>query len=169
MGSCPAPTSPRSCATPARPSCTWTRPAAPPASATSWTWCSGSTGNTWRRAPARTTWRVASLPTSSPSVCKAPCPRRWTSAGRPRRPGGSTAWPTTWLAGGGIRGGRVIGATDEFGSRAVQDRVHVTDLHATVLKLLGLDHRQLTFLFEGRQQRLTDVGGDHEFANRLLQ
>jgi hypothetical protein len=51
---------------------------------------------------------------------------------------------------------------------AVEDRVHVNDLHATVLKLLGLDHKKLTFLFEGRDQRLTDVGGDHEFADRLL-
>jgi uncharacterized protein (DUF1501 family) len=75
---------------------------------------------------------------------------------------------TTWLAGGGVRGGQVIGATDEFGLRAVADRVHVNDLHATVLRLLGLDHRRLTFLFQGREQRLTDVGGDHEFADRLL-
>jgi hypothetical protein len=72
------------------------------------------------------------------------------------------------LAGGGIRGGKVIGATDEFGFRAVEDRVHVNDLHATILKLLGLDHRELTFLFQGREQRLTDVGGDREFAVRLL-
>jgi uncharacterized protein (DUF1501 family) len=85
-------------------------------------------------------------------------------AGRDHNPYGFT----TWLAGGGIKGGKVIGATDEFGFRAVQDRVHVNDLHATILKLLGLDHRKLTFLFEGRQQRLTDVGGDHEFADRLL-
>jgi hypothetical protein len=75
---------------------------------------------------------------------------------------------TTWLAGGGIKGGQVIGATDEFGFRADEDRVHINDLHATILKLLGLDHRQLTFLFQGREQRLTDVGGDHEFADRLL-
>jgi uncharacterized protein (DUF1501 family) len=75
---------------------------------------------------------------------------------------------TTWLAGGGVKGGKVIGATDEFGFRAAEDRVHVNDLHATVLKLLGLDHRRLTFLAEGRDQRLTDVGGDREFADRLL-
>jgi uncharacterized protein (DUF1501 family) len=75
---------------------------------------------------------------------------------------------TTWLAGGGIRGGQVIGATDEFGFRAVQDRVHVNDLHATILRLLGLDHEQLTFLFQGRGQRLTDVGGQREFTARLL-
>jgi hypothetical protein len=85
-------------------------------------------------------------------------------AGRDHNPYGFT----TWLAGGGVRGGQVIGATDEFGFRAVQDRVHINDLHATILKLLGLDHRRLTFLFQGRQQRLTDVGGDHDIADRLL-
>jgi uncharacterized protein (DUF1501 family) len=85
-------------------------------------------------------------------------------AGRDHNPYGFT----TWLAGGGIKGGKVIGATDEFGFRAAEDRVHVNDLHATVLKLLGLDHKQLTFLFEGRQQRLTDVGGEGEFADKLL-
>jgi hypothetical protein len=86
-------------------------------------------------------------------------------AGRDHNPYGFT----TWLAGGGIKGGKAIGATDEFGFRAVQDRVHVNDLHATILRLLGLDHRKLTFLFQGRDQRLTDVGGDNEFADRLLQ
>jgi uncharacterized protein (DUF1501 family) len=85
-------------------------------------------------------------------------------AGRDHNPYGFT----TWLAGGGIKGGKVIGATDEFGLRAVHDRVHVNDLHATILKLLGLDHRKLTFLFQGRDQRLTDVGGDREFSDRLL-
>jgi uncharacterized protein (DUF1501 family) len=85
-------------------------------------------------------------------------------AGRDHNPYGFT----TWLAGGGIKGGQVIGATDDFGFRAVKDRIHVNDLHATILKLLGLDHRQLTFLFQGREQRLTDVGGDHEFADKLL-
>jgi hypothetical protein len=86
------------------------------------------------------------------------------AAGRDHNPYGFT----TWLAGGGVVGGRVLGATDEFGLRAVHDPVHVSDLHATVLRLLGLDHRRLTFLFEGRKQRLTDVGGDREFAARLL-
>jgi hypothetical protein len=62
----------------------------------------------------------------------------------------------------------VIGATDEFGFRAIEDRVHINDLHATILKLLGVDHQKLTFLFQGREQRLTDVGGEHEFADRLL-
>jgi hypothetical protein len=84
-------------------------------------------------------------------------------AGRDHNPYGFT----TWLAGGGVRGGQVIGVTDAFGLRAEQDRVHINDLHATVLRLLGLDHRRLTFLFEGRDQRLTDVGGDHDFAERL--
>jgi hypothetical protein len=85
-------------------------------------------------------------------------------AGRDHNPYGFT----TWLAGGGVKGGKVIGATDEFGLRAVDDPVHVNDLHATILKLLGLDHEQLTFLFQGRQQRLTDVGGQREFSRRLL-
>ncbi len=75
---------------------------------------------------------------------------------------------TTWLAGGGVRGGQAIGATDDFGLRAVNDAVHVNDLHATVLRLLGLDHEKLTYLFQGRNMRLTDVGGSHEFADKLL-
>jgi uncharacterized protein (DUF1501 family) len=85
-------------------------------------------------------------------------------AGRDHNPYGFSVW----LAGAGVKGGRIIGATDEFGLRAVQDRVHVNDLHATILKLLGLDHRELTYLFQGREQRLTDVGGDHDIADRLL-
>ena len=75
---------------------------------------------------------------------------------------------TTWFAGGGIRGGQVIGATDELGFRAVEDKVHVHDLHATLLTLLGLDHKQLTYLFEGRNRRLTDIGGENELSQRLL-
>jgi uncharacterized protein (DUF1501 family) len=85
-------------------------------------------------------------------------------AGRDHNPYGFT----TWLAGGGVKGGQIIGSTDEFGFRAAQDRIHINDLHATILKLLGLDHEKLTFLFQGRQQRLTDVGGSGEFADRLL-
>jgi Protein of unknown function (DUF1501) len=65
----------------------------------------------------------------------------------------------SWLAGGGAKGGTVHGATDDFGYAAVKDRVHVHDLHATVLHLMGLDHERLTFLHAGRQQRLTDVAG----------
>src|SRR5438270_5679709 len=66
---------------------------------------------------------------------------------------------TTWLAGGGVKGGQVIGATDDFGYAAVKDRVHVHDLHATVLHLLGLDHEKLTYRHTGRDFRLTDVHG----------
>ena len=73
-----------------------------------------------------------------------------------------------WLAGGGIRGGKVIGATDDFGFNAVEDRFHVNDLHATMLTLLGLDHERLTYLFEGRERRLTDVGGSNDLSERLV-
>ncbi|MGE3804529.1 MAG: DUF1501 domain-containing protein [Gemmataceae bacterium] len=66
---------------------------------------------------------------------------------------------TMWLAGGGVKGGLRYGATDEFGFRSVQDRVHVHDLHATVLHLLGLDHEKLTYRYSGRDFRLTDVHG----------
>jgi hypothetical protein len=67
---------------------------------------------------------------------------------------------TVWLAGGGIRGGQTIGATDELGFYAVDDPVHVHDLQATILHLLGLDHKRLTFRFQGREHRLTDVAGE---------
>ena len=67
---------------------------------------------------------------------------------------------TMWLAGGGIRGGQTIGATDELGYYAVEDRVHVHDLQATILHLLGLDHLRLTYRFQGRDFRLTDVAGE---------
>ncbi|MCC7085852.1 MAG: DUF1501 domain-containing protein [Pirellulales bacterium] len=66
---------------------------------------------------------------------------------------------TTWLAGGGVRGGYVHGATDEFGFRAVDQPVHVHDLHATLLKLLGFDHERFTYRYAGRDFRLTDVHG----------
>jgi hypothetical protein len=66
---------------------------------------------------------------------------------------------TMWLAGGGVRGGMVHGATDELGLDAVTDRVHVHDLHATILHLMGLDHERLTFRYSGRDFRLTDVHG----------
>jgi hypothetical protein len=64
-----------------------------------------------------------------------------------------------WLAGGGVRGGYVHGATDEFGFAAVENKVHVHDLHATVLHLLGFDHTRLTYRYAGRDFRLTDVHG----------
>ena len=64
-----------------------------------------------------------------------------------------------WLAGGGVRGGLAYGATDEFGWHATENRVHVHDLHATILHLLGLDHKKLTYRYSGRDFRLTDVHG----------
>lgn len=64
-----------------------------------------------------------------------------------------------WMAGGGVKGGYVHGATDEFGFQAVEDKVHVHDLHATILHLLGFDHEKLTFRTAGRDFRLTDVHG----------
>jgi hypothetical protein len=67
---------------------------------------------------------------------------------------------TMWMAGGGVRGGYVHGATDEFGFQAVENKVHVHDLHATILALLGFDHEKLTFRSAGRDFRLTDVHGN---------
>jgi hypothetical protein len=67
---------------------------------------------------------------------------------------------TVWLAGGGVKGGQVYGATDEFGFQAVENRVHVHDLHATLLALLGFDHKRLTYRYAGRDFRLTDVHGE---------
>jgi len=67
---------------------------------------------------------------------------------------------TMWMAGGGIRAGLAYGATDEFGWDAIENRVHVHDLHATILHLLGLDHERLTYHFAGRDYRLTDVYGE---------
>jgi hypothetical protein len=64
-----------------------------------------------------------------------------------------------WLAGGGVKGGTVHGATDEFGFAAVENKVHVHDLHATILHLLGFDHEKLTYRYAGRDFRLTDVEG----------
>jgi uncharacterized protein (DUF1501 family) len=66
---------------------------------------------------------------------------------------------TTWLAGGGVKGGVHYGETDELGHKAVVNKVHINDLHATVLHLLGLDHEKLTYRFNGRDFRLTDVAG----------
>ncbi len=65
-----------------------------------------------------------------------------------------------WLAGGGIKGGMAYGNTDELGYRAVENRVHVNDLHATLLHLLGVDHKRLTYRFQGRDFRLTDIAGE---------
>jgi hypothetical protein len=67
---------------------------------------------------------------------------------------------SVWLAGGGVKGGTVYGATDEFGGQAVDNPVHVHDLHATILRLLGYDHTKLTYRYNGRDFRLTDVFGN---------
>jgi hypothetical protein len=67
---------------------------------------------------------------------------------------------TVWLAGGGVKPGVTLGRTDDFGFNAVEDRVHVHDLHATLLHLLGFDHTRLTYRFQGRDFRLTDVHGN---------
>jgi hypothetical protein len=66
---------------------------------------------------------------------------------------------TVWLAGGGVKPGFAYGATDEFGAQAIADKVHMHDLHATILHLLGIDHEKLTFTYSGRPFRLTDVHG----------
>jgi hypothetical protein len=86
--------------------------------------------------------------------------------GRDHNPYGFSAW----MAGGGVRGGKVIGATDDFGFAAVEDKIHVNDLHATILELLGLDHERLTFFFEGLERRATGVGesGKNGIAARLI-
>lgn len=67
---------------------------------------------------------------------------------------------TVWMAGGGVKGGAVHGVTDEYGAKAVQDRVHIHDLHATILHLLGMNHEKLTYRYAGRDFRLTDVYGN---------
>jgi uncharacterized protein (DUF1501 family) len=67
---------------------------------------------------------------------------------------------TTIFAGGGVKGGTVYGATDEFGTAATENKVHIHDLHATALALLGFDHTKLTYRYNGRDFRLTDVSGN---------
>jgi len=79
-----------------------------------------------------------------------------THNGRDHNPHGFTMW----LAGGGIKGGMTFGATDDFGWKAVDKPVHVHDIHATILYLLGIDHTKLTYRYSGRDFRLTDVSGD---------
>jgi len=66
---------------------------------------------------------------------------------------------SVWLAGGGVKGGTIYGATDEFGARSIENKVHVHDLHATMLRLLGFDHEKLTYRYNGRDFRLTDNYG----------
>ena len=76
--------------------------------------------------------------------------------GRDHNPGTMSIW----MAGARIKGGQAIGASDEFGYKAEQQVVTVHDLHATILHLLGMDHTKLTFSYQGRQMRLTDVYGE---------
>jgi uncharacterized protein (DUF1501 family) len=78
-----------------------------------------------------------------------------TQNGRDHNPFGFTVW----LAGGGIKGGMTYGATDDFGFKAIEKPVHVHDLHATILHLMGIDHTKLTYRYSGRDFRLTDVAG----------
>jgi len=73
-----------------------------------------------------------------------------------------------WLAGGGVRGGHVHGATDEFGFQAVEKPMHVRDLHATVLKILGFDHEHFSYNYAGLDYRLTGVDGEAKVVNELL-
>ena len=79
-----------------------------------------------------------------------------TQNGRDHNPFGFTMW----LAGGGVKGGTIYGATDDFGFKAIDKPVHVHDLHATILHLLGVDHTKLTYRYSGRDFRLTDVAGN---------
>ncbi len=85
------------------------------------------------------------------------------SEGRDHNPYGFTIW----MAGGGVKGGQLIGNTDELGLRAVDFRVHLNDLHASILALMGLDHTKLTYPYLGRNFRLTDVGGKTDLLAKL--
>ena len=76
--------------------------------------------------------------------------------GRDHNPNGFSLW----LAGGGIKGGMTYGATDDFGFKAVEKKVHIHDLHATIMYLLGIDHKKLTYRYSGRDMRLTDIAGE---------
>ena len=73
-----------------------------------------------------------------------------------------------WFAGAGVQGGRVLGSTDEFALRPVEDPITAHDVNATILRLAGLDHVRLTYFYQGRDQRLTDVHGENEFTKVLL-
>ena len=86
------------------------------------------------------------------------------SAGRDHNPYGYTVW----MAGGGIKGGTVYGSTDDFGFRAEQHPVQVRDLHATILHLLGLNHDELTYYFQGVDQRLTQIDGESRVIHEIL-
>lgn len=87
-------------------------------------------------------------------------PKKGTNAGKINGRDHNHYGFTTWMAGGGVKGGYVHGATDDFGFQAVKDKVHVHDLHATMLHQLGFDHEKLTYRYSGRDFRLTDVHGE---------
>jgi hypothetical protein len=95
-------------------------------------------------------------------------PRRYTEFGRtpgtdgPKGRGHHPAVFSSWLAGGGVKGGSTYGESDEIGATVGRDKVHVHDFHATILHLLGLDHEKLTYRQAGRDFRLTDVYGEVE-------
>jgi uncharacterized protein (DUF1501 family) len=86
------------------------------------------------------------------------------------KPGRDHNWHgfTMWLAGAGVKGGQAVGATDEVGFAAVEDRCHVSDLHATILHLMGLDHRKLTFFHQGLDQRLTGIERQAKVMHKAL-
>ena len=75
---------------------------------------------------------------------------------------------SSWMAGGGVKGGQALGATDEFGVQAAEMRVDAHDMNATILRLLGMNHERLTYFYQGRDQRLTDVHGQNEFTKKLV-
>jgi uncharacterized protein (DUF1501 family) len=78
------------------------------------------------------------------------------------KPGRDHNWYgfSMWLAGAGVKGGQIIGATDELGFRAIEEPCHVSDLHATILHLMGLEHERLTYFYQGLNQRLTGFRGE---------
>jgi len=113
-------------------------------------------------------WIDAGAPRSSTSGCE--FGRTPTADGGEGRGAGRDHNPygfTLWMVGGGVRGGQVIGSTDELGLRAAEYPVHLNDLHASILELLGLDHAKLTYRHSGRDFRLTDVGGKTDLAAKL--
>jgi hypothetical protein len=73
-----------------------------------------------------------------------------------------------WMAGAGIHGGQVLGSSDDFGLRPAESPFNVHDVNATILRLMGMDHTRLTYLYQSRDMRLTDVHGENEFTKRLV-
>lgn len=86
------------------------------------------------------------------------------STGRDHHPYGFSMW----MAGGGVKGGRAFGSTDDFGVQAAEMRIDAHDVNATILRLMGLNHERLTYFYQGRDMRLTDVHGEGEFTSKLL-